>query len=218
MDNAVIYTGRPPERGERALKPSAAPLSKTEETVKAYLEARVQLNSADIDDLRAFLSGIKRDTNGLESLSIVQLFASRVDTKLTASELSLIAKRMQLFIFLSYAAALEKIWNEEKSKALVSVGEGEKAQKLIKGSISKDGLSIYHNQSELNNRYRAVEKHKSTIRSLNKTIRSVHLAIENLDKPTASVISAVRIDLGARTACHTNRVHFIAVPSICITS
>ena len=76
----------------------------------------------------------------------------------------------------------------------MSVGEGEKAQKLIKG------LSIYHNQSELNNRYRAVEKHKSTIRSLNKTIRSVHLAIENLDKPTASVISAVRINLGARTA------------------
>ena len=82
----------------------------------------------------------------------------------------------------------------------MSVGEEEKAQKLIKGSISKDGLNVYHNQSELNNRYRAVAEHKSTIRSLNKTIRSVNLAIENLDKSTASVISAVSINLGARTA------------------
>lgn len=202
MDDAIIFTG-PPGLQDRPSEPPAARRSKADKNIKRYLEARAQLNSAHVDVFRAFLAELRRDTEGLESLGIAGIFAKKVETTLSASELSSIVKRMQLFMLLSYTAALQKLWNEKKSKALESIRQLESEKKKIKKSIANDGLNVLEHGLEIKSRYAALQSRNNIIKGHDTTIGNLALAKEELDKSTKSVMSAmsvVRVNLEENTA------------------
>ncbi|KAF2623942.1 hypothetical protein BU25DRAFT_424353 [Macroventuria anomochaeta] len=107
-------------------------------------------------------------------------------------------KRMQLFMFFSYAAVVEKRLMERKSKEEKLKSNLVAMKRSMRRSIIDENLNIWKDAQVIQGRYEAINNLDTAIENHDKTIESLDLAVKNLNKVTAKVLRVFRVNLEAK--------------------